>query len=161
MKTLFLMRHAKSSWDNPDWRDFDRPLNKRGLEAAQAIGRFIQRNKIEPDVVISSPAVRAKETAELVIEAAELKTDLRFEERIYEASVLDLMKIIGNIKDQINVALLLGHNPGFEGLLFRLTKKSEVMPTAALAKIELNINRWGDVQDSSGKLEWLVKPKDL
>ena len=161
MKTLFLMRHAKSSWDNPGWRDFERPLNKRGLEAAPTMGQYMKRNKIKPDVVISSPAVRAKETAELVIEAAEFEVDLRFDERIYEATVPDLMKVVSEIKDEISVVLLVGHNPGFEELLSRLTGKTERMPTAALANINLDINNWSDVQDLCGKLEWLVKPKEL
>lgn len=161
MKTLYLLRHAKSSWDNSNLTDFERPLNERGNKAAPLMGRYMRENNIAPDVVISSPATRANETAELVIEAAGTETKLRFDKKIYEATWLDLLRVIANIEDEVETVLLIGHNPGFEETVFRLTDKRVTMPTAALVKITLNIERWNETVELCGKFEWIVKPKDL
>lgn len=161
MKTLYLLRHAKSSWDNANLTDFERPLNERGMKAAPFMGRYMKENNIVPDVIISSPAVRANETAELAIEAAEMETELRFNERIYDATWLDLLRVIANIEDEIETVLLIGHNPGFEETVFRLTDKMVSMPTAALVKITLDIKRWNETRELCGSFEWIVKPKDL
>lgn len=161
MKTLFLLRHAKSSWEDPDLSDFNRPLNKRGLKAAPKMGAVMRKRKVQPDLILSSPAARAKETTRLISEAAGLTTEVQYEQGIYEASLGRLLKIVSQIDESMNTALLVGHNPGFEELLAALTGESQRMPTAALACIELNIEKWSDVTAGSGKLAWLVKPKDL
>jgi len=161
MKTLFLLRHAKSSWNNPGLTDFERPLNERGLNAAPTIGRYMKSENIKPDVVISSPATRARETAELVTESAELDVELRFDSRIYDATWFDLLRVIAGIEDEKQSALLIGHNPGFEETVYRLTDERVTMPTATLAKMNLEINSWSDAQEFCGKFEWIVKPKDL
>jgi len=162
MKTLYLLRHAKSSWDDPDLKDFDRPLNGRGLKAAPRMGSYIRKEKILPDIILSSPAFRAKQTTTLVCEAAGLTgVEIDFDERIYEASAQRLFEIVAGLKDGVDAAMMVGHNPGFEELLAALTGESKRMPTAALACIELNVKKWSDVSANSGKLKWLVKPKDL
>lgn len=161
MKTLLLLRHAKSSWKDSDLRDFDRPLNQRGLKAAPAIGRLIKKRKLQPDLVLSSPAERARQTTQLAIEAAGLKTELRYDERIYEASVARLMGVVSELDDEAGIVVLVGHNPGFEELLEVLTGEAHRMPTAALACLELNIEKWNKVRAGAGRLEWLVKPKEL
>ena len=161
MKILYLLRHAKSSWDNANLTDFERPLNERGMKAAPLIGRYMKENNIVPDVIISSPAVRANETAELVVEAADIETEFRFDEKIYEATWLDLLRVIANTEDEIETVLLIGHNPGFEETVFRLTDKMISMPTAALVKITLDIKRWNETRELCGSFEWIVKPKDL
>ena len=161
MKTLYLLRHAKSSWDDPSLKDFDRPLNQRGQKTAPKMGAFMRKQKVKPDIVISSPAVRASQTTELVSEAGALKTTLRFEPEIYEATPQRLLKLIQGIDDQMNSAMLVGHNPGFEELLAALTGESKRMPTAALACIQLDVKRWSEVASGSGKLSWLTRPKDL
>ena len=161
MKTLLLLRHAKSSWKDDEARDFDRPLNQRGLKAAPAIGRLIRKRKLQPDLVVGSPAERARQTTQLVIEAAGLKTELRYDERIYEASVARLMGVVSELDDEAGMVMLVGHNPGFEELLEVLTGEAHKMPTAALACIELNIEKWNKVRADAGRLEWLVKPKEL
>ena len=162
MKTLYLLRHAKSSWDDPGLKDFDRPLSGRGLKAAPRMGSYIRKEKIRPDLILSSPAFRAKQTTTLVCEAAGL-TDvvIHFDERIYEASAQRLFEIVVGLKDNLDSAMMVGHNPGFEELLAALTGESKRMPTAALACIELNVKKWSDVSANSGKLKWLIKPKDL
>jgi phosphohistidine phosphatase len=161
MKILFLLRHAKSSWDDPNLSDFDRPLNKRGLKTAPKMGAVMRKRKLQPDLILSSPAARAKETTRLVCEAAGLTTEVQYDQRIYEASVDRLLKIVSLIDESANTALLIGHNPGFEELLTALTGESQRMPTAALAYIELEVEKWSNVSAGSGKLAWLVKPKDL
>jgi phosphohistidine phosphatase len=161
MKILYLLRHAKSSWDDPDLSDFNRPLNKRGLKTAPKMGAVMRKRKLQPDLILSSPAARAKETTRLVSEAAGLKTEVRYEQGIYEASVDRLLKIVSQIDESVNTAMLVGHNPGFEELLSALTGESQRMPTAALACIELKVKKWSDASAGSGKFKWLVKAKDL
>lgn len=161
MKTLYLLRHAKSSWDDASLKDFDRPLNNRGQKTAPKMGAFMRKQKIKPDIVISSPAVRASQTTELVREAAGLTAPLHFEAEIYEATPQRLLTIVQGIDDQMKSAMLVGHNPGFEELLAALTGESKRMPTAALACIELDVPRWSEVASGSGKLSWLTRPKDL
>lgn len=161
MKTLLLLRHAKSSWENADQKDFDRPLNNRGLKAAPAVGRFLRGQKEQPQLIISSPAERARQTTSLVREAAGLTADLRYDERIYEASVERLMEVVSQIEDAREVVMLVGHNPGFEALLEQLTGETQRMPTAALACLELDVDKWSKVRENTGRLKWLVKPKEL
>jgi len=161
MKTLLLLRHAKSSWDDASWRDFDRPLNKRGLTSAPKVGRFLRKKGIRPELILSSPAVRAKKTAQLVSEAAGLAVGTEYEERIYEANARQLLNIVSEIQDRIGTAMLVGHNPGFEELLELLTGESHRMPTAALACVEFKAEKWPDVSARSGRLAWLIKAKDL
>lgn len=162
MKTLLLLRHAKSSWKNPGLRDFDRPLNQRGLEAAPLIGRLMKERKIKPYMIISSPAVRAKMTAALVIENAGLEVELlRYDERIYEADVQTLLKVVSEIEDAARTVVLVGHNPGFQELLRALTGEEHDFPTAALAEVSLQADKWSAVEQGGGRLEWIVTPKSL
>ena len=161
MKTLMLLRHAKSSWDDSSLRDFERPLASRGRRDAPRLGEALARRGPLPDLVISSPATRARQTIELFIESADLSLSPQFDESIYAASSAELMKVVRRIPDASSCALLVGHNPGFEDLLARLTGAFERMPTAALACIEFSIDRWGDVEDGAGRLNWLLTPKDL
>ena len=161
MKTLLLLRHAKSSWDDLSLKDFDRPLNKRGLKAAPRVGAHMQKEKLRPDLVLSSPALRAKQTTTMVCEAGGFASLANFDERIYEASAQRLFEIVAGIDDRIGMAMLVGHNPGFEELLAALTSESQAMPTAALACIELKVEKWSDLALDCGKLKWLVRAKDL
>jgi phosphohistidine phosphatase len=161
VKTLLLLRHAKSSWDDKSLRDFDRPLNKRGLKAAPMVGETIRKRKLRPELVLSSPAERAKETTRLVCDAAGLIAVARYEDGIYEASARRLLEIVSRIEDAVNTAMLVGHNPGLEELLGVLTNEAHRMPTASLASIELRVERWSEVTSGTGKLQWILKPKEL
>ena len=161
MKTLHLMRHAKSSWKDPGLQDFDRPLNGRGREAAPLVGQFILKKKIRPDLILSSTAERARQTAALIIESAELATELRFDERIYEADAARLLDVVSQIDESFGVALLVGHNPGMEDLLETLTGEKQGMPTAALARIILDVEKWSKARERAGRLDWLVRAKEL
>src|SRR5262245_40120041 len=150
MKTIFVLRHAKSSWDNPDWSDFERPLNSRGLDAARFIGGLIYERQLAPEIIISSPAKRAKQTAVLVKEIAEIAKPVTFDERIYEASPLTLFNLIREFDDKRESVLIVGHNPGFENLVRVLTGETVQMPTAALAKINLDVEKWSDIENGAG-----------
>ena len=160
MKTLFILRHAKSSWDNADLADFARPLNNRGLESAPLVGDMIRSNKFQIDTIISSPAERAERTAILVKEAAQIKADIQFDDRVYEASPRQLLQIASELDDSIQSAMIVGHNPGLEGLLKMLTKEIESMPTAALAVVDLNIDKWKQIHIDCCNLRILIRPKD-
>lgn len=161
MKTLLLLRHAKSNWDDPSLRDFDRPLAARGKRDAPRIGKALRKRGPLPNLILSSPAARAKATIEAVMKAAKLDGEPQFGEAIYGASSSELMKLIRRLADGSFCALLVGHNPGFEDLLERLTGSDERMPTAALACIEFQIDHWEDVEDGKGQLAWLLTPKQL
>ena len=161
MKTLLLLRHAKSNRDDPGLPDFDRPLATRGRQDAPTIGKALKKRKPLPDLIIASPAVRAKETIEAVIQAAKLDIQPQFDESIYGASSDELLSLVRRLPKTSSCVLLVGHNPGFEELLARLTGAYEPMPTAALACIAFQVDRWEDVQDKAGKLAWLLTPKQL
>ncbi|HEY7544957.1 MAG TPA: histidine phosphatase family protein [Blastocatellia bacterium] len=161
MKTLLLLRHAKSSWDEPNLRDFDRPLAKRGKRDAPRMGEALRERGPLPDFVLCSPAQRARSTMKAFVKAAGIDTEPQFEEGIYEASSAELIQIARRLPDGSACALMVGHNPGFEDLLSRLTGSFERMTTAALACIEFDIERWEAIEDGQGKLAWLMTPKQL
>jgi phosphohistidine phosphatase len=161
MKHLFLLRHAKSDWGNPALSDLERPLNRRGLEAAPLIGRVLGEQRARPTFVWCSPAARTRETARLTLVAAKLDVPVRFDERIYEASVQRLLEVASETEDEHETFLLIGHNPGLSELLMHLTHDVRAMPTAALAVISLEIDSWVAIDRARGRLEVFVKPRDL
>jgi phosphohistidine phosphatase len=161
MKKLLLLRHAKSSWDDASLPDFERPLNERGLRAAPLIGKFMREQKIRPGLVICSPATRTRQTIALALEAAGIETEVRYDERIYEASAIGLFEIISQIEDDKTEVMLVGHNPGFENLLKHLTGETKPMPTATLARIIFNSEKWNEAAPKSGRLEFFVKAREL
>jgi phosphohistidine phosphatase len=160
MKTLYILRHAKSSWDNPNLADFERPLNKRGMEAAPFMGEIIFKNKFQPDVLLSSPAKRAKQTAVLVKEVGGIGAGIQYDERIYEASPQTLAQVISELDSKSDSAMLVGHNPGLESLIRYLTGEIHAMPTAALAIVDLEVDCWNQIYAVCGNLRTLIRPKD-
>ncbi|MFT3743724.1 MAG: histidine phosphatase family protein [Pyrinomonadaceae bacterium] len=160
MKTLYLLRHAKSSWADATMSDFERPLNERGTNAAAFIGELMAENGYEPYVILSSPAIRAKATAELVKRSGSLDAEIRFEHRIYEASPQTLRQAISDIDDAYPSALVVGHNPGIETLIAFLTGRIEPVPTAALAVIDLDIDAWAYIDEGRGTLSKMHRPKE-
>ncbi|HLM60454.1 MAG TPA: histidine phosphatase family protein [Pyrinomonadaceae bacterium] len=161
MKTLFIMRHAKSSWENAGSSDFDRPLNERGLKAAPMMGKVMKKNKFQLDLILSSPAKRAEQTAGLVREATGIESEINFDERIYEASPARLLEVVAEQNDNVDSILLVGHNPGLEGLVRFLTGETHQLTTANLAVVDLQSNKWNELSSSSGNLRILIRPKDL
>ncbi len=160
MKTLYILRHAKSSWDNPSLSDFERSLNERGVKTAPLIAAVICKNDLKPDLILSSPARRAEQTAVLVKEAAKIDVEIQFDERIYEASPQQLVQVISELKSDTESAMIVGHNPGLEGLIRFLTGEDQAMPTAALAVIDLPVQNWEELNSQCGNLRTLIRPNE-
>lgn len=158
---LYLLRHAKSSWDDPHLSDFERPLNERGKKAAPLMGRVIKERELKIDKILCSPAKRTKETLASLNEAADLKSSIDFVDGIYEASVGQLRKILRGQKNKFESILMIGHNPGMESLQEDLTGQWERFPTACLASINLGIEDWHDLDPGCGSLEFILRPKSL
>lgn len=160
MKRLFVLRHAKSSWADPDLADFDRPLNERGLYAAPFMGSVIAKEGYVPDLIVSSPAERARHTAELVKEGGRLAAEIRLDDGIYEASPRALLRIASSLESGVSSPMFVGHNPGIEGFIRLLIGSYEPMPTAALAVIDLKIDSWQKIAAGGGHLVQVIRPKD-
>ena len=162
MKTLLLLRHAKSSWSNDKLSDFDRPLNDRGLRDAPRMGKLIKKQDLVPDLIISSPARRAARTAELVALEMSYESDIRFTEKLYLAESETYFELARQTDETIGILMLVGHNPGIEQAVTMLTDIEELMPTAALACIRLPIAMWSELKVGKGyKLEAIWRPKEL
>lgn len=160
MKKLFILRHAKSSWDDPNLTDFDRPLNERGLNAAPFMGEVMAKRGFMPGTILSSPARRAMKTALLVKESAGSNAVVQYDERIYDATPQTLRQVVSELGEDQGSAMLVGHNPGIEGFISYLTGNRESMPTAALAVVDLKIDTWEDVSADCGELQLVVRPKE-
>lgn len=168
MKILTLLRHAKSGWDDPVARDFDRPLNPRGRRAARTVGREMRSLGLAFDSVVASPARRVVETID---EVATVFGELpaHYDERIYLAPTAMLVELVHQIPDAVERLLLVGHNPGLEELALFLTGtdgrlRAEVeikYPTSTLAEIELPVEHWTDVGRGEGKIVRFIRPRDL
>lgn len=171
MKRLTLLRHAKSSWDDPVSRDFDRPLNKRGERAAVTIGRHAREQGLHFDYLIASPAVRVVETLDKFIEGFGQTLDANWDRRIYLASSATLMDVLRDLPDAAGDVLMMGHNPGMEDLILALVPDDgssllrddvEVkFPTASLAILEIGVDHWNDVATNKAKLVSFTRPRDL
>lgn len=163
MKTLLVLRHAKSSWNENGLADHDRPLNERGERDAPRVGKLLRQQRLAPGVIISSDAVRARMTARAVAEAAGFTGEIRLEPLLYAAAPDDIMVVL-RAAPEPNAAnvLIVGHNPGLEALVRQLTGERHDLPTAALAQIDLPIERWRDLDESTtGTLVGLWRPKEL
>ncbi len=161
MKTLYLLRHAKSSWDNSGLSDFERPLNDRGFATAPLMGNALRESDFIPELIISSPAKRARQTAELVKDAAKIEGELTFDGRIYAAGTSELVAVVSEADDGVKSLMLVGHNPGFENMVSVLTGKYETMPTASVAVIDIEIKNWSQISPECGILRDLLRPKEL
>lgn len=161
MRTLYLLRHAKSSWADESRRDFDRPLANRGREDCAIIGEFIDEKGIDFDLVLVSTAVRTRETIQFVKERAEFDSEVRYDARIYEATTSQLLEVIAEVDHDRENVLLVGHNPGIEDLLALLTSEHVQVTTATFAKIELKASEWSANLTNTGTLAWIVRPKEL
>lgn len=158
MKILYILRHAKSSWDNPLLADFERPLNARGLDSAPLMGEIINKNNFQPGLILSSPAKRAKQTAVLVKNSGKIESEIQYDERIYEANPQTLLQIISQINFDTDSVMIVGHNPGLEGLIRVLADEDQVMPTASLAVIDLEIENWSEIAAGHGTLRAFIRP---
>jgi phosphohistidine phosphatase len=161
MKTLLLLRHAKSSWKETEVADHDRPLNKRGRRTAPLIGEYLQAEGLLPDLILCSSAVRAHETALLVAEACSYRGEIRQNRALYLAEPQAYVEALRQVADEHERLLVVGHNPGVEMLVKALTGEETAMPTAALAAMELALEHWRDLdKNTECKLVHVWRPKD-
>ena len=162
MKTLLVLRHAKSSWNGPALDDHERPLNKRGRRTAPRIGKLMREYGLIPDVIISSDAVRARLTAEAVAEAARYAGEILLDPHLYLACPADILSLLTTVRANAGTVMIVGHNPGLEKLVEQLTGERQDLPTAALAQIGLPIDQWRDLKLSTrGTLVGLWRPEEL
>jgi phosphohistidine phosphatase len=166
MKTLYLIRHAKSSWDDPDLGDFERPLNKRGEKDAPNMARRLKEKRVTPDFIITSPATRAVDTCKEFARILDYDIDkIKTDKRLYHASEDQILAVIRELKDrerdEEEVVLLFGHNPGLTEFANSLINEYiDNIPTCGILKVHLNINRWKDASFSCGVLKFHDFPKN-
>lgn len=162
MKTLLLLRHAKSSWKYPDLADHDRPLNKRGKQTAPRIGQLLKDENLLPDLILSSSAARAQTTARKVAQASGYAGVIQASRELYEAEPATYLSLLRAVPGDYARILVIGHNPDLEIVLEQLTDEAETLPTAALAQVELAINQWQELtEDTEGKLVRVWRPREL
>ena len=160
MKTLYILRHAKSSWKDTSLRDHDRPLKKRGLRDAPRLGKLLQKKGMIPELIVSSTAVRALQTAEMVADNCGYDGEFIMTRRLYHASAEQHCAVGQETDEAITRLMLVGHNPGMEELVYRLSGEHVRMPTSALAEINLPIDSWQDLTlGVDGELVSLWWPK--
>ncbi|HUM50553.1 MAG TPA: histidine phosphatase family protein [Chitinophagales bacterium] len=163
MKYLTIIRHAKSSWSTPDLDDILRPLNERGLKSIKIIGNYLKKKNIQPDLIITSPATRAVQTAVGIGDLVNYKIDsLKINQEIYFGNTTDILAIIKNIDATVNDIFLFGHEPILSLLIYHFTKTSlEKFPTCAVYRIAFDIKSWKETDLKIGKCEFYVNPKLL
>lgn len=161
MKYLNIIRHAKSSWETSDLDDIARPLNTRGKEAIHIIGKFLVQQRIKPDLIISSPAIRAAETAKGIASIIQYDAkNIQTEPVIYFGTSSAIIECIQSLEKQYNDVFLFGHEPVLSSLIYHFTKKTvEKFPTCSVCRIAFNINTWKAVK--SGNCDFLISPKQL
>jgi phosphohistidine phosphatase len=160
MKTLFLVRHAKSSRDDPSLPDRDRPLDERGKQEAPMMGKRLAKRKVKPDLLVSSPALRALTTAQLIAEEIGYKRkDIVADDRLYGSSSDELLAIIRALDKKLDRVMLVGHNPEFSELAHRLSSKIAEMPTSAVAEFSFDTKAWSEVAEVEPVNAELDSPK--
>lgn len=171
MKKLTLLRHAKSSWNDPVARDFDRPLNGRGKKAARTVGEWMRAQKLDFDAVLASPAVRVTETLDHLYLGLGRALNPEFDERIYLASAGTLIDLIRDSELPAGHILLVGHNPGLEDMVLELVRENgdspllqdvaEKFPTGAVVELEFDCDSWSDFDSHPARLVRFTRPRDL
>ncbi|QOJ22643.1 MAG: phosphohistidine phosphatase SixA [Gammaproteobacteria bacterium] len=165
---LIIMRHAKSDWREGDRSDFDRPLTKRGRKAAQQMGQWLKQQQYRIDHILCSPALRAKQTCQGVLEQLDLtRKSVLWESRIYEASLPDLIALINQYGEGIHTLLIIGHNPGLDQLLCHLAKEpppvsesGKLLTTAAVAVLDFGTATIS-AKAHQAQIQCLIRPKEL
>ena len=148
MKTLVLVRHAKSAWDDPTLADHDRPLNDRGRRDAPEMGRRLRERGTSPDAILSSTAVRARTTAEVIAAALGAESAVVLDERLYGSSPETILGVVAELDDALSTAMVVAHDPGLSHLAFRLSGEIEHMPTCAVAEFRFAAASWADLADA-------------
>lgn len=160
MKTLLLLRHAKSSWDHAQLNDHERPLNERGEREAARMGWLIGEQALIPDLILSSTAERAVQTAKTVALACLYEHKLVAHRELYLASIQEYLQVLMALEDALQRVMVVGHNPGIEELVVWLTGNYVSMPTATLVQINLPVKGWVLLK-GQGKVKGVWRPKEL
>ena len=161
MKTILLLRHAKSDWGDRDMADIDRPLNRRGQAAAPVMAAWIAEHGLSPDLVLCSTARRTRETLALVRPALTGDVPEVLDEALYLAEVPVLLARLRGLDDAVGTVLVIAHNPGLEDLAAKLSDFAGTMPTAGLVVLRFDVASWKQVAPGGGKLHAFVTPKGL
>ena len=161
MLSIIIFRHGKSDWDAIYDKDHNRPLSKRGIKAAKKMGNYLKQINQIPDVVISSSAIRAKNTAELAMNSGEWKSIFYIEPRIYGGSSEELLSIVQKINKKIKTVCLVGHEPICSSFISLCTFHSQRFTTASMAKINFRSDTWNNIEFGTGALDWIKSPKEL
>ena len=162
MKTLLILRHGKSSWGNPGLADHDRPLKGRGRRAAKRMGEEMVARDVVPDLILSSTARRARSTAERAAEAAGCTDRIVQTRELYLTGVTHQLRTVAErAGDEHRVVMIVGHNPTLEDMVEHLTGEDERMTTGNLARVDLDVNSWRDLPGASGRLAFLLRPREL
>lgn len=163
MKTLFLVRHAKSSWESPGLRDFDRPLNERGLHDAPKMAQLLSKLGVRPDILVSSPAKRALTTAGYFAEAfGKTNDEIIRDQHIYEAYPAEILRIISELPESASTAMLFGHNPTFTDVANRFTEDFiDNLPTCGVVKVVSSATEWQRFYEGNAKVTACFFPKEV
>jgi phosphohistidine phosphatase len=162
MKSLLIMRHAKSSWKDTDIQDFDRPLNKRGRSDAPVMGQLLRDRELLPQRILSSTAVRARTTVESIVVASGYKGEIIYLDSFYMAEPITYLESLRLLSDDLERVMIMGHNPGLESLLQQLSRQVVALPTAAVAYLTLPIKHWAELKvNTEGELVEYWVPRDL
>jgi phosphohistidine phosphatase len=161
MKTLYIVRHAKSSWKNPDLADFDRPLSKRGKEDAAVMGKRLRKLSVLPDLIVSSTAKRARKTAKSIAKQLGYpRKSIQKRDIIYHGMMPDLMDLIRGFDDSHNIVMLIGHNPDLTSLANMLTDQFiSNIPTCGFVCAEIEVDSWKNVAPRTARSVYFDYPK--
>ena len=162
MKSVLVLRRAKSSWKHPELADHDRPLNKRGKRDAPLMGRLLKREDLVPEIIISSTAIRARATAEAVAKASGYKGEIVLDKSLYAAGPEAYLGVMHDLSNEYVRVLIIGHNPGLEELVEMLTGEIHLMPTCSLAHVKFRVDKWSEIDNKiKGKVAEIWRPRDL
>ncbi|MFO7446047.1 MAG: histidine phosphatase family protein [Ignavibacteriaceae bacterium] len=161
MKTLYLVRHAKSSWKEPNLPDHERPLNKRGKRDAPFMAKFLEKSRVLPDLIITSTAKRTTTTAAVFAETLNYAPDKIYAEpELYLASASEMLQVVKRTNDNVFSLMLFGHNPGITDLSnYLCLKEIDNIPTCGIVKMELKRSSWKDFDENLCELRWFEYPK--
>lgn len=163
MKNILILRHAKSDWSS-GLSDIERPLNSRGQKDAPFMGTIIKKLSVQPDIILSSPAKRARQTAEAVAKNFDFKHEITFIEEFYHGNHNSIINNLQKLPSNTNTVLVVGHNPTLEELVSSLTSDGSLnlrMPTATLVLVNMYIENWQSLAVGNGTIEWVLQPKVL
>jgi phosphohistidine phosphatase len=163
VKTLYLIRHAKSDWDDPSLADFDRPLNARGKRDAPRMGKWLKKHKEIPDFIIASPAKRAKKTAQKIAEeTGYAEKNIHWEKQLYETEIPVWLKCVCAIDNKYDNVFLIAHNDTLTRFANYLCDAHiDNVPTCGIVKISFPISDWNEVSVHSGDFQWFQFPKNI